>query len=223
MAEDPYEMAEQPYPSIFDLTAIPRDELSTRDAILAGAGVAFIENGFEGVTMDLLASSAGVARRTLYNQFPDGKAQLFKAVAQRMWQAFPEMEIATDPEALADPAVGLERIARGIAAFWGPPLAIAFLRLVIAERRRFPDLTAAFFDVGKTQAMTAVHDYIGALAGRGLLEVEDTDLAAQQFLGLVDEPVLWARVMGDASSLSEQEVQAIVTGAVSVFLARYRC
>lgn len=208
------------FPSIFEPSAAPEGQ-SKRDAILSAASLVFIENGFEGASMDLVAAAAGAARRTLYNQFPDGKAELFRAVAERMWSAFPEMDIATDEAALSDPRIGLERIARGVATFWAPPLAIAFLRLVIAEGRRFPDLTKTFFDVGKTQAMTAVRDYIAELGRRGVLRVADPVLASKQFLGLVDEPVLWGRVMGDPTEISPAEIDAVVDGAVTIFLGHF--
>lgn len=196
--------------------------LSKRDAILVAAGRVFIELGFEGTTMDKVASEAGVARRTLYNQFPEGKEELFGAVAERMWMAFPVMDIATDEEALSDPELGLRRIGYGIASFWSPPLAIAFLRLVIAESTRFPSLMKRFFEVGKTPAINAVQGYIQALGERGALLVPDSKLATTQFLGLVDEAVLWARVMGDAKSLTRAETKKVVEGAVSVFLNTYR-
>jgi AcrR family transcriptional regulator len=214
-------MAQHAQSSLFDLANAPREGQSKHDAIMAAATLVFIENGYEGASMDQLALAAGAARRTLYNQFPDGKPQIFRAVAERMWRAFPEMDIATDEAALSDPKIGLTRIARGVATFWAPPLAIAFLRLVIAEGRRFPDLTKTFFEVGKTQAMTAVRDYIGELARRGLLTLDDPDLASKQFLGLVDEPVLWGRVMGDPVELSQQDLDAVVEGAVAIFLGHY--
>jgi TetR/AcrR family transcriptional regulator of autoinduction and epiphytic fitness len=208
--------------SIFDaLTALP-ESLSKKDAILAAASLVFIKYGFEATSMDLVAQAAGAARRTLYNQFPDGKEQLFRAVAERMWRAFPVMDIATDEAALADPEEGLRTIGRGIAAFWAPPLAIAFLKMVIAEGARFPDLTKSFFEVGKTPAVSAVRNYIAELGRRGVLNINNAELASKQFLGLIDEPVLWGRVMGEEKKLTAAETEDIVRQAVTIFLGHYR-
>src|ERR1700675_5031014 len=41
----------------------------SRDAIVEAAERLFLERGFGSVSMDELAEAAGVARRTLYNQF----------------------------------------------------------------------------------------------------------------------------------------------------------
>lgn len=207
--------------SIFDILANPLPQPSKRDAILAAASLVFIEKGFEGASMELVAQTAGAARRTLYNQFPEGKKELFRAVARRMWASFPVMDIAQDQSALSDPAAGLRRIGYGIAAFWAPPLAIAFLRMVIGERTRFPDLMESFFEVGKAPAVAAVTGYILELGRRGTLAIADPEMAARHFLGLIDETVLWMRVMRDEATLPPKQVAQVVEEAVGIFLGRY--
>jgi TetR/AcrR family transcriptional regulator of autoinduction and epiphytic fitness len=209
-------------PSLFDAALTLPETFSKRDAILGAASRVFIDHGFEGTTMALVADAAGVARRTLYNQFPEGKESLFGAVAERMWKAFPVMDIATDETALSDADAGLRRIGHAVAAFWAPPLAVAFLRMVIAEGRRFPDLIKRFFEVGKTPAVNAVRNYIAELGRRGVLNVSDPVLAATQFLGMIDESVLWVRVMGDERQLTRAQVDKVVEQAVLIFLGHYR-
>lgn len=211
------------FPSLFDDVLSATSGASKQELILAAAGRMFIQHGFEGCSMDLIAKAAGVARQTLYNRFPEGKEALFGAVAERMWQAFPVMDIASDEAALADPIAGLRTIGRGVASFWAPPMAVAFLRMVIAEGPRFPELTRRFFEVGKTPAVTAVREYIAELGRRGVLQVEDAGLASQQFLGMIDETVLWVRVMGDPKVLTLEQTNEIVEQAVAIFLRFYRC
>ena len=215
-------MFEKPQASIFDEIAALTPARSRRDTILVAASRVFIEHGYEGASMDLVAQAAGTARRTLYNQFPDVKTEMFRAVAERMWKAFPAMDIAADPVSLADPEIGLKRIGQAIGYFWGPPLAVAFLRMVIADSRRFPDLLTSFFEAGKTPAVNAVRDYITALDKSGVLEIPNTDLAAKQYLGLIDEAVLWGRVMGDDTLLLPSQIDEIVESGVAMFLKFYR-
>lgn len=208
--------------SIFEILETTLPAPSKRDAILAAASLVFISHGYDGASMELVAQKAGAARRTLYNQFPDGKRQLFHAVAERMWRSFPVMDIASDEGALADPSSGLRRIGYGIADFWSPPLAIAFLRMIIGEASRFPELMRSFFEVGKTPAVSAVTNYITELGRRGMLTIGDPDLAARHFLGLIDETVLWMRVMGSEETLSPSVTEAVVEQAVTIFLGHYR-
>ena len=216
-------MSHPSHPSLFAATQAAPANVSRRDAILAAASQVFIEHGFAGTSMDLVAKAANVARRTLYNQFPEGKEALFGAVAERMWQAFPVMDIATDEAALADPAEGLRRIGRGVAEFWAPPMAVAFLRMVIADGRHFPDLKRKFFEVGKTPAVNAVQNYIAELGRRGVLTITHAELASRQFLGMIDESVLWVRVMGAEEELTPEHITEVVDQAVAIFLGHYRC
>lgn len=208
--------------SIFEAVAAPAAALSKRDAILAAATRVFLRQGYESTSMDLVAQEAGAARRTLYNQFPDGKEALFRAVIERVWSAFPVLDIVAEAETQADPEVGLRRIAVAVAAFWEPPLAIDFLRMVIAEGARFPDLIESFFEHGKTPAMGAVRAYIENQAEIGALDVINGERAARQFLGLIDEPLLWIRVLGRDEKFSRTERQAVIDEAVDIFLGHYR-
>src|SRR3954466_1769583 len=56
---------------------------TSREAIVDAAERLFVQGGFGGVSMDDLAEAAGVARRTLYNQFP-GKEEIFREMLGRV-------------------------------------------------------------------------------------------------------------------------------------------
>ncbi|RQR33288.1 TetR/AcrR family transcriptional regulator [Burkholderia sp. Bp9142] len=208
--------------SIFEAVESPGAALSKRDEILAAATRLFLSQGYESVSMDLVAQEAGAARRTLYNQFPAGKEELFRAVVERVWSAFPVLDIVAEAETQSDPDIGLRRIATAVASFWEPPLAIAFLRMVIAEGPRFPDLTESFFTHGKTPAMSAVRAYIEKQGELGVLSIRDGERAARQFLGLIDEPLLWIRVLGREEKFTRAERQDVIDEAVDIFLGHYR-
>ena len=55
----------------------------SRTAIIEAAERLFLERGFGSVSMDELAEAAGVARRTLYNQFAS-KEEIFREMLQRV-------------------------------------------------------------------------------------------------------------------------------------------
>jgi TetR/AcrR family transcriptional regulator of autoinduction and epiphytic fitness len=208
--------------SIFEAVATPAAALSKRDAILAAATRVFLRQGYAGASMDAVAQEAGAARRTLYNQFPDGKEALFRAVIERVWSEFPVLDIVAEAEAQTDPEFGLLKLGRAVVAFWAPTLAVDFLRMVIAEGPRFPDLSDSFFKHGKAPAMGAVRNYVESLAERGILVVPNSERAARQFLGLIDEPLLWVRVVGRVENIGAEEQEAVVADAVQMFLRQYR-
>jgi len=193
---------------------------SKREAVLDAATRVFLAHGYEGTSMDLVAQESGAARRTVYNQF-ESKEALFNAAVERVWRDMPVVSIMADDAALQDPGLGLRKVGLLIADFWAPEQAIAFVRMVISESNRFPDLAENFVRLGKMPALRALIDYISALKDRGLIKVEDSDLAARQFVGLVNEPLLWYRVIGVGGVPSKVRRHQVVEEAAATFLARY--
>lgn len=207
--------------SLKPLAGAPEYAVRTkRDNILEAATRVFLLYGYEGTSMDRVALESGAARRTLYNQFASKEA-LFEAMTARIWASFPVFDITKDEECLRDPRLGLSRLGTAVSDFWVPPDAVAFLRMVIAEGQRFPALTKTFFEKGKAPAMNAVADYLAALAKRKLVKVKNPTLAARQFLGLIDEPLLWVRVVGLEETHGAKERTIVVENAVDMFLGFY--
>lgn len=57
-----------------------------RIAILQAAIAEFRSNGFEATSMDKIAATAEVSKRTVYNHFP-GKEDLFAAILMHLWES----------------------------------------------------------------------------------------------------------------------------------------
>jgi len=207
--------------SIFDAVINPELATTKRDVILSAATRVFLRNGYSGSSMDLVATEAKVARRTLYNQFPEGKEALFRSVIERVWSAFPINDIVAKAETVSDPEIGLRHIATAVAEFWQPQPAIDFFRMIIAEGPRFPDLVQSFFDNGKTPAMNAIRSYLEKLHELKKLNILDSERATRQFLGLIDEPLLWIRIIGRHEVFSTAQRKKVVDEAVDIFLGYY--
>ena len=64
--------------------AIPKARRNgSREAIVEAAERLFLQRGFGSVSMDELAEAAGLARRTLYNQFAS-KEEIFREMLVRL-------------------------------------------------------------------------------------------------------------------------------------------
>ena len=202
-----------------------RDEVpskpATRDLILDAAARVFLQHGYESTSMDRVAEEAAVGRRTVYNQFKS-KSALFDATVARIWLGMPIKQILSEAEAVRDPEVGLRRIGLAIAEFWAPPAAVAFVQMIIRERDSFPDLAKSFFKSGKEAALKAVITYLETMNDQGSLLVSDADIAARQFVGMINEPLLWFRVVGFGRNPSAARRQRVVEEAVKTFLCRYQ-
>ena len=131
--------------------AVPKSRRSgSRDAIVEAAERLFLERGFGSVSMDDLASAAGVARRTLYNQFAS-KEEIFREMLLRVAA---QLEAAFPPgiETQGDVEEVLRLVARMILELHKRPEYLGFLRMVVADFRQFPWIAEEFAAVMEPQA-----------------------------------------------------------------------
>jgi AcrR family transcriptional regulator len=123
--------------------AAPRAQRGgSREAIVDAAGRLFLERGFGAVSMDELAQAAGVARRTLYNQFAS-KEEIFREMLLRVSR---QLEDSFPPgiETQGDVEEVLRAIARLILDLHKNPDYLGFLRMVVADARQFPWIAQEF-------------------------------------------------------------------------------
>src|ERR1700724_3771183 len=121
----------------------------SREAIVEAAERLFLERGFGSVTMDELAEAAGVARRTLYNQFAS-KEEIFREMLLRVSG---QLEDAFPPgvETQGDVEDVLRLVARMILELHKNPEYLGFLRMVVADSRQFPWIAEEFAAVMEPQ------------------------------------------------------------------------
>jgi AcrR family transcriptional regulator len=195
---------------------------STRDLILRIAGQVFINHGFEQSSMDEIALECGVARRTLYNHFASKRA-LFDATMAHLWDRMP-MDTIVDATNQVGPAEEvLYSIGRAIASFWSPPDTLAFLRLVIWESPRFPELGHGLFDNGRSPARRAVNGYVRRLSQHRDFRIDDCDLATAQFIDVILGELLLNRLVATSTgAVDEERCDYVVRETVTLFLTRYR-
>ena len=167
--------------------------------------------------MDLIAVEAGVARQTLYNRF-GSKDAVFRAALDAHWAS---LDAATmehlDPA--RPPAEVLAHVASDVLAFVRDRDQIAMTRMVIAESRHDPNLARIFFERGKEPLLARFARYLTAASSVGALVCPDPELAARQYLGMIQECLLWPQVMGTDAVAGDEK--AVVEGAISVFLRAY--
>lgn len=194
------------------------------DAIVAAARELFLAEGYDGVNLDRIAECARVSRQTVYNRF-GSKEAVFRAVVERHWENLRSADLVSfssqDPDA-RDPVRVLRRFADAIHRFVTESDQISFTRLVIAESRRLPWIAHDFYRLGKEPALAAFAAALGAMTEAGALACPDAELAAHQFLGLLQEFIIWPHVMaiGEASSrLPAPEI--VITEAIATFMSRY--
>ena len=167
--------------------------------------------------MDDRAEAAGVARRTLYNQF-SSKEEIFRdmlgRVSGQLEDAFPSgVETQGDVEDV------LRLVARTILELHKHPEYLGFLRMVVADARQFPWIAEAFAAV--MDPMTErLERYLAHLTALGILDCRNPLLAAHQFTGMLNELSLWPWMMGRQGLPVPAE--DAVEETIRMFLQHYR-
>lgn len=111
-----------------------------RAAILAAAKDIFLEQGFEGASMESIAAKADVSIMTLYRH-AESKDDLFAAVIASACDPNDEEEQAGFVELMKRPlAEVLVEVGMIAQARLADPLTVALMRAVMAETTRFPQL-----------------------------------------------------------------------------------
>jgi TetR/AcrR family transcriptional regulator, regulator of autoinduction and epiphytic fitness len=198
--------------------AIPKAQRNgSREAIVEAAERLFLERGFGSVSMDELAEAAGVARRTLYNQFAS-KEEIFREMLLRVSA---QLEDAFPPgiETQGDVEEVLHLIARMILELHKQPEYLGFLRMVVADSRQFPWIAEEFAAVMEPQTERLVR-YLTHLTAVGILDCRNPMLAAHQFMGMLNELSLWPWMTGRESVPVPAE--EIIRETIRMFMQRYR-
>ncbi|MBL9062721.1 TetR/AcrR family transcriptional regulator [Tabrizicola sp.] len=189
------------------------------DQVLDGAHKIFMRDGFERASVDDIAREAGVSKATIYAYFPD-KQLLFLEVARR--ECHRQAEAA---EALVEgdiPVhVALTIAAEHIVAFQLSDFGQRMFRIVVGEGERFPGLGRQFHDFGPGLIHQRLVHHLRCYVLNGQLQIDDLDLAADQFAQLCKATIHEKLIFGMAETITPEMTQRSVHGAVDMFLARY--
>ncbi|MBP0028681.1 TetR/AcrR family transcriptional regulator [Roseofilum sp. Guam] len=149
--------------------------------ILNGAMQEFLTHGYAGTSMDRVAATAGVSKATVYSHFGD-KQGLFTALVQRLAQSkFPKIFIP--PQQL--PTHDLREVLQDIAHNMLDNLIQDtdyqnFIRLIIAESGRFPELAQTF---ARHLAKPGIETLTRHLSNFKELDLPDPEAIARIWIG----------------------------------------
>ena len=190
-----------------------------RNQIMAGARQVFLEHGFDAASMGDIARAAGVSKGTLYVYFQN-KEDLFAALVTSECSETAERLFVLDADA-PDVQTALTELGHSFIAAMVRPGHIATLRTVIAIAGKFPEIGRRFFEAGPCAGIARLSKFLAAKVEQGVLEIEDVEQAASQFLGLCKDGVTGPILIGSNEPPDPAHAAKVVNGAVRVFLAAY--
>jgi len=189
--------------------------------VLAGATQVFMEQGYEGASVDEIAAAAQVSKATLYSYFPD-KQELFRQVI--IAECSRQANMAIDLEALDDPPeVVLERAATQLMTFILSPFGQQIYRVCVAEAARFPELGLAFYNSGPKLGRQRIEAYLRCAAKAGQLNIDmgEVEVASDQFAQLCRTDAFYRIILGVDKKVTKEHVQRRARQAVKTFMARF--
>lgn len=191
-------------------------KLETR--LVDAAQAMFTKEGYARTTMDAVARTAGVTRKTLYARYANKEALLDAMIQRLLLVALPS---ATAPlPAPTDVRAELTALALSIAQAATQPAAAGLNRLILAEGHLFPDMSSMAIqlqDVAVANISRALERH--AAAGR-LRVLDDAQLAAQLFVEMATGIPRRNAVLGLIQT--PKEIERTVRAAVDLFLEGVR-
>ncbi|MFJ7441525.1 TetR/AcrR family transcriptional regulator [Methylorubrum thiocyanatum] len=150
--------------------------------ILAAAKPIFLSKGYEAASIDAIAGSAGISKKTIYARFAT-KEDLFEAVIVR----FIEENVPCVERAASEPGPVAERLHRIALTLLEVGLtvdAIAVRRIIVAEAARFPEFARLLHDFGYARVVPLVERCLEDGRASGEIAVGDIRQAGDLFLGI---------------------------------------
>lgn len=191
------------------------------DQVLEGARKLFMSKGFERTSVDDIAREAAVSKATLYSYFPD-KRLLFSEVVRTECQRNPNTP-GEDLSLGEPPCKVLYTMARQVITSYTSEISQQMFRVCVAEANRFPELGKLFYQSGPMSLRAEVRKYLTAATEAGHLNVEDFDIASDQFVELCKADLLMRAVFLNERNFSEPELHRVAAAAVDLFMARFGC
>lgn len=189
-----------------------------RVAIVDAAIAEFREHGFDATSMDKIAATAAVSKRTVYNHFPS-KDELFAEILQRLWAG-----------SVAQPLVPYEA---------GQPLrpqvlALVEQKMVLLCDATFIDLARVVFgetihSPARAQAMVAqmnekesgLNIWMRAAQQDGRIKPVDMLEAAHMLMAPLKTFAFWPQITMGEPLLSPPRQREVIDLAVDMFLCYY--
>jgi TetR/AcrR family transcriptional repressor of mexJK operon len=185
--------------------------------IIAAAREAFLEKGYDGVSMDEVANRAGVAKQTVYARFAS-KDALFLAVVESVQGRMLSAVSSAGPHAIRD---RLHRIARELLDVVLDSSLLSLSRIALGASYRFPTLGHSIYGARTKELHAVLADIIEQAAKEGCLLVDDPTVAAEQFLALIRGELHLHCLYDPSFRPSSAKIERQIKGGIDCFIARY--
>jgi AcrR family transcriptional regulator len=200
-------------------TATTPNRDQRRETIMSVAREVFFEHGYTGTSMSAIAARLGGSKGTLYNYFKS-KEELFEAQLRDLCDSKAD-ELREAIAGDEPPDEALSNLGRSYLAHLYSEETVKLFRILVAESQRSPELGRLFYAVGPARGRKSLEEYFLAAKAKGLLDIPDCGLAANQFLSLCKGAQHLQFLLNLIPPLTAEEIGVEVDQAVHAFMAIY--
>jgi TetR/AcrR family transcriptional repressor of mexJK operon len=193
----------------------PKD-LEKQMAILEAARTHFFSRGFDAVTIEGIAATAGVSKMTVYGHFSD-KDTLFKAFVEREVASLGSL-LTQFPLTRNDLRQTLIQFGMMFLDFISRPEVVQFNRLMMSVASQHPQLVRQFFQAGPATIYAALANLLDQAATAEQVMITNPERAADQLMAMWQSFELTKVQLGLKTSLSTQERLDYVEDCVDTLL-----
>jgi TetR/AcrR family transcriptional repressor of mexJK operon len=175
----------------------------------------FLDKGFEQATIEAIAASVGMTKRTVYARYAD-KAALFKATVQRAIERMIVSDAALQALETGDFQATLAAVARLRVAQVMTPAGLKLQRIINTESYRFPEIFTMAYEQNTRPVIAFIAGLLRREVAAGTLSVADPERAANVFMSMaVSGPV---RILVSGNRLTRSEIEHRLQFAIDLFL-----
>jgi len=178
----------------------------------------FLEHGYAGARIDKIVAAAGVSKATVYRHFPDKEA-LFTALIQQM-ASKKELFQFQDPQSFEEEPIAFLRqfASQMLDNVASDPQILTFLRIIIGESGRFPELARAFVRNIEKPSLDFLTKYFDV---HPQLQIADSEVAARSFVGTLIHFVMLRDVL-HSGDIVPIECDRLLESLLQLIIRDYR-
>ncbi len=220
VAEEPRSTPARPPGTLAKRAATPsrgrRPDPRKRESIIEAAADLFVAHGYA-ITMDAIAAAAGVSKQTIYNLFSN-KDDLFTAVITNRTEGLLAPLSRPDPD--AGPETVLLEVGQQFLSLVAGAPGMCVQRMIIMSGCD-PKPVKNFYETGPRRVLSVLAAYLQQECDRGRLRLDDPELAAEAFLGMLNGHIQTRSLLGIQTDWDPEYLSRKANFAVDTFLRAY--
>jgi TetR/AcrR family transcriptional regulator, mexJK operon transcriptional repressor len=189
-------------------------------AILQAARSAFLELPYERVSMDAVATRAGVSKVTIYSKYKSKEGLFVAAMNESCAAIYNKAKAETETGGTIEHV--LTQLGTGFMLMILAPEVAALHGVMMQVAQNKPDLPRQYFETVVTTSLETLAQTLAIATKRGELNCHDPKRAAIQFIAMVQGVYRYELELGVERARHEDDVRAYVSDCVGLFVRGYQ-